>query len=167
MFKSTKTFPIAVPDLAPVAEAVMQHFRNEQFEVEGQRTLLQGWDISLHKGGVFKAVLGLKTALKIQIETVGNDTRVEAGIGIFGQQAVPMMISMLLFWPVLATQIWGMVEQSKLDKEAIDTVGRALTAQTTPATATQPGPSTNGFCHDCGAALAGAPKFCPECGVKL
>lgn len=162
IFKSSKTIPIVVPDLAPIAETVMQHFRDQGYEVAGNRTILQGWDISLHKGGMFQAIIGTKTALKIRIEPVGSNTEIEAGIGIFGEQAIPTAISMLVFWPVLVTQIWGVVKQAKLDEEAISVAEHAITSS-----AAKPTQATAGhFCHACGHALAPGAKFCSECGEK-
>lgn len=51
----------------------------------------------------------MKTALKVNIIPNGNYIQITAGVGIFGQQAIPTVISMLFFWPVLITQISGMV----------------------------------------------------------
>jgi hypothetical protein len=64
-FESFQSFPIVVPDLAPVAQDVMQHFALQGFEVKGEQSITRGWDISIHRGGNFKAVCGMKTALKI------------------------------------------------------------------------------------------------------
>jgi hypothetical protein len=163
VFKSSKTFDTTVPDLAPVAHAVMDHFRGKGFEVAGHRTILQGWDIDIHKGGAFQAVVGLKTALKIRIETAGASTKVEAGVGIFGQEAIPTAISMIVFWPVLVTQIWGIVQQSKLDEEALEAVAKALQAPDGGAAMAK----APRFCHECRAGLAATGKFCSECGAKM
>jgi hypothetical protein len=167
IFKASKEFEITVPDLGPVAEAVMQHFREHGYEVSGERTLLQGWDISLHKGNAFHAVLGLQSALKIQIETAGTITQVRVGIGIFGQQAIPTAISMLVFWPVLVTQMWGLVTQARLDQEAMDVVEQELkrhAAEISPATA---GGAQHSFCTVCGGHLSAGMRFCPQCGIAL
>jgi hypothetical protein len=164
IFKASKEFGITVPDLEPVAEAVMQHFREQGYDVSGDRTLLQGWDISLHKGSAFKAVLGLQSALKIQIETAGTVTQVRVGIGIFGQQAIPTAISMLVFWPVLVTQIWGIVSQARLDQEAIDEVGRELERCAGTSSNYTTGGSHPLFCTACGGQLSAGMRFCPHCG---
>ncbi|MCS2523166.1 hypothetical protein NXV02_03315 [Bacteroides ovatus] len=70
----------------------------EQFEVQIDNLLSGGVDISISKGGLFKAVLGLKSALKVSLIPKDNAIAFEAGIGIFGQQAIPTIISMLFFW---------------------------------------------------------------------
>ena len=54
-------------------------------------------DISITKGGLFKAVLGMKTALKVTLLPQGTEVSFEAGVGIWKQQAVPTIISMLIF----------------------------------------------------------------------
>ncbi|HEX8692216.1 MAG TPA: zinc ribbon domain-containing protein [Longimicrobium sp.] len=125
-FQSSRFFPISPPDLKPVGGDVLREFRGRGFEVKGEQGLTGGWFISIHKGGTFKAVVGMKTALNIKIEPVDGGTQVDAGIGIFGQQAIPTLITSLVFWPVLITQIAGMVQSAKLDDEAIQIVEAAL-----------------------------------------
>jgi hypothetical protein len=176
-FKSFRMFPMIVPDLALVANEVAQYFERQGFEVTSQPTVTHGWDISITKGGVFKAVLGLKTALKINIEPAGTMTNASAGIGIFGSQAIPTAITLLLFWPVLITQIWGMVQNSKLDEEAMQAIEASLRVhsssregQENPVAignaATMVANATR-FCTECGAPLSVGSRFCANCGVKV
>ena len=73
--------------------------------------------VSIRKGGTFKAIIGMKTALNIKIEPVANGTTVDAGVGTFGQQAVPTAITLLIFWPVIIAQVWNMAQEAKLDEE--------------------------------------------------
>jgi hypothetical protein len=174
-FKSEREFNLVVPDLAPVVKDVTEHFQVQGFEVVSERTVTGGWHISITKGGVFKAVVGLKSAMKIELETSGNKTLAKAGVGIFGQQAVPFAISMLVFWPVLITQIWGMVQSSKLDEEAmlaiqtsLKTHGRETQPSAEPGQPAAPEAAAgNIFCTDCGAALPAQARFCPGCGHQL
>jgi hypothetical protein len=167
VFKTSKVFPVTVADLSPVAEAVMYHFQRQGFEVESTRTLTSGFDIGVRKGGVFKAVLGLRTSLKIHIERTGNSTVAEAGIGIFGQQAVPTAISMLIFWPVLVTQIWGIVKQAHLDDEAMSVIENTLATIAPPVLPTTNTVAIATFCSTCGAMPSQGAKFCPACGARL
>ena len=85
-----------------------------------------GVQVSIRKGGTFKAIIGMKTALNVRIEPVANGTTVEAGVGIFGQQAIPTAITLLVFWPVIIAQVWNMAQESKLDEEALESPKRAL-----------------------------------------
>ena len=169
VFKSARFIPARVADLAPVAAELEKHFQAQEFEVHKEATLAGGWRVDISKGGIFKAVLGMKSALAVEIEPSGAGTQVKAGIGILGQQAIPMAISMLIFWPVLVTQIWGMVHQANLDDEALDIVERSMATygQTTAKSSWASEPSAGKFCTRCGNALSGAAKFCPECGAKL
>ena len=68
----------------------------------------------------------MKTALNIKIEPQSNGTRIEAGVGIFGQQAIPTAITLLVFWPVLVAQVWNMAQEAKLDEEALGVVEESL-----------------------------------------
>ena len=95
----------------------------------------------------------------------------DANVGIYGQQAIPTVISMLFFWPVLITQIWGLVEQSSLDDRALALAEQAIAVGSTSSASTSSFTSTftdnHKFCTNCGAKLDGASKFCSNCGTKL
>jgi hypothetical protein len=132
-FNSTKTFPYSVEDIAPVARDVMDHFEEQDFEVTETNLPMGGAQVSIRKGGTFKAIIGMKSALNIKIEPVSNGTTVEAGVGIFGQQAVPTAITVLVFWPVLIAQVWNMAHESKLDEEALDVAEESLKAHSSTA----------------------------------
>ena len=157
---ATKKILQGNPSLIPViAEQIKTEFAAEQFEVQIDNLLSGGVDISISKGGLFKAVLGLKSALKVSLIPKDNAIAFEAGIGIFGQQAIPTIISMLFFWPVLITQIWGIVQQSKLDDKALEIAEEVLTLNL----------DINGmvFCTNCGYRNIKGAKFCSECGQAL
>jgi hypothetical protein len=127
-FNSTKTFPYFVEDVAPVAQDVMRHFESQDYEVTETNIPTGGVQVSIRKGGTFKAIIGLKTALNIKIEPVANGTTVDAGVGIFGQQAIPTAITLLVFWPVLVAQVWNMAQESNLDDEALRVAEESLKA---------------------------------------
>jgi len=84
--------------------------------------------VSIRRGGIFKAIIGLKTALNVRIEPVANGTKVEAGVGIFGQQAIPTAVTLLVFWPVILAQVWNMAQEAKLDEEALGVAEQSLKA---------------------------------------
>jgi acyl carrier protein phosphodiesterase len=132
-FNSTKTFPYSVEDVAPVAQDVMDHFKEQDYEVTETNLPMGGVQVSIRKGGTFKAIIGMKTALNIKIEPVANGTTVEAGVGIFGQQAIPTAITLLVFWPVIIAQVWNMAHESNLDDEALDVAEESLKAHSSKA----------------------------------
>ncbi len=115
--------PSVVPSLASHLET---YFKEQGYETFSESVVNGGYDISISKGGVFKAVLGMKTALKISLKPIPDGVHFKADVGIFGQQVIPLVIGIFFFWPVLVTQIWGLVQQSKLDDEALATVMEAL-----------------------------------------
>lgn len=166
--------------LIPVmAKALEEGFRFDGFDVASTSLISGGYDISITKGNIFKAVLGMKTALKVTLMPHSSGILFEANVGIFGQQAIPTVISMFFLWPVLITQIWGMVEQSKLDDKALsickDTLLRSMvSSQPSSASSFYSAPnassasqSSTRFCTQCGAKISSTAKFCPECGAKL
>ena len=133
-FNSSRTVPYIVEDLAPVAQDVMRHFEQQDFEVTETHIPTGGVQVSIRRGGIFKAVVGLRSALNIRIEPVANGTKVEAGVGIFGQQAIPTAISLLVFWPVVIAQVWNMAQEAKLDEEALGVAEESLKAHSRVAT---------------------------------
>src|SRR4029450_10848234 len=127
-FNSSKTVPYVVGDLAPVAQEVMRHFEQQDYEVTVTNIPTGGVQVSIRRGGTFKAIIGMKTALNIKIEPVANGTTIEAGVGIFGQQAIPTAITLLVFWPVILAQVWNMAQEAKLDEEALRVAEQSLKA---------------------------------------
>jgi hypothetical protein len=125
-FNSSKTVPYVVENLAPVAQEVMRHFGGQDYEVTDTPIATGGVQVSIRRGGTFKAIIGMKTALNVKIEPEANGTRVEAGVGIFGQQAIPTAITLLVFWPVIIAQVWNMAQEAKLDEEAIRVAEESL-----------------------------------------
>ena len=164
---STKKILYGSTSLIPtIANRIQEEFQRDGYEVAMDALSSGGYDISITKGGLFKAVLGMKTALKVTLLPQGSSIHFEAGVGIWGQQAIPTVISMLFFWPVLLTQIWGMVEQSKLDDKALD-IARDVIYLNSNSGATSAGPSGSKFCTNCGTQNPTSANFCSGCGRPL
>lgn len=164
---STKKILYGSTSLIPtIANRIQEEFQNDGYEVAMDALSSGGYDISITKGGVFKAVLGMKTALKVTLLPQDNNIHFEAGVGIWGQQAIPTVISMLFFWPVLITQIWGMVEQSKLDDKALE-IAKDVIYMNSNSGVTSAGPSGSKFCTNCGTQNPASANFCSGCGRAL
>ena len=164
---STKKILYGSTSLIPtIANRIQEEFQRDGYEVAMDALSSGGYDISITKGGLFKAVLGMKTALKVTLLPQGSSIHFEAGVGIWGQQAIPTVISMLFFWPVLLTQIWGMVEQSKLDDKALEIAEGVvyMNSNTGAASASSAGSK---FCTGCGTQNAESANFCSGCGKPL
>jgi hypothetical protein len=157
--KHTQVIPVNVSDLTSVAQAVALNFEGRGFDVHVTAFSQQCQEIGIHKGGTFQAIIGMKTALRIHIQSVEGGTQIEAGIGLLESQGISTAVSMLAFWPVLVTQTWGLVRQSKLDDEAIAVAVATLLAQAHAGAAR--------YCHGCGASISGAAAFCHACGARL
>jgi hypothetical protein len=178
-FKSTKILPYFTDDYTQVVTEVIEYFKAQAYEVTASKNMDESWNISISKGGTFKSILGMKSSLNVQVKNFGQGTYVEAGVGIFGQQAIPTAISMFIAWPILITQIWGLVKQANLDDEAIDCIEKSLKLHATPITSNAGAPQPNAtvsyqnmnsnfkFCSQCGAQLPSNCKFCSNCGARL
>lgn len=155
------------PSLIPsMAEQIRSAFEADGFKTQVDNLLGGGAEVSVAKGGIFKAVLGMKTALKVSLIPTGNSIAFEAGIGIFGQQAIPTVITMLIFWPVVIMQIWGMVKQSQLDDKALE-IAESFLRGDSSYTVVEPTDSSTVFCSSCGHANPQGAKFCSTCGHPL
>lgn len=167
---STKKVLNGPAQLIPtIANSIGQEFQNEGYQVNMDALSSGGYDISITKGGLFKAVLGMKTALKITLLPTDGCIQFEAGVGIWGQQAVPTIISMLFFWPVIITQISGMISQSKLDDKALAIAEDIVLSNSRSARASFTSAASGGqkFCTSCGTPNPMAANFCANCGKAV
>jgi ribosomal protein L40E len=167
---NTRKLLQASPSLIPLmVQRITEQFEADGYEVESEQLSSGGCDVSLRKGGFFKSVLGMKTALKVSLQPQGGNIMFEAGVGIFGQQIIPLAITYFIYWPVAITQIWGLVKQSKLDDKALqvvqDVIIEANAENNFENTTTQS--ANKKFCTQCGAANSSNAKFCSACGAKL
>ena len=145
-----------------MAQAIVNDFQSDGFEVKQEQLLGGGIDISLTKGDIFKSVLGMKSALKVSLRPSGNGVMFDANVGIFRQQVIPTIISLFFLWPVMITQIWGLVEQAKLDDRAL---ADAQSVVGKPAAVLPQAHSA--FCSQCGKPVPEGSRFCPYCGAQI
>ncbi len=167
-FKSTKLIATNLKNLSEVALYTKEYFANQGYTVEVEESSF-GYFISLTQGNIFKAVLGMKTALNIDVKIVTNGVFIEAKVGVFGQQLVPSLIMLFVAWPVLLTQISGLVTQAKLDDEAISVIEQGVRFyENNEVNANNKSSTVNEmFCTECGTSLPIGAKFCFSCGEKL
>ena len=114
-------------NLMEVAKSVEQNFKAKGYQVyvdQNAETTL----ISLTKGGIFSKILGLHTALNVTMYPERNGFRAIANAGIFKLQIVPSLITVLLFWPVICTQIVGIVNQAKLDDQVLNAIEETVSS---------------------------------------
>lgn len=166
----TKKTLYASPSLIPlIAQRITEEFETDGYEVNAIALGSGGYDISIRKGGFFKSVLGMKTALKVSLLPRNGNIYFEAGVGIFGQQAIPTVISMFFFWPVAITQIWGLVRQAKLDDKALEVAQDVIMSANAGNQGNTYGNQSTGknFCTQCGTPNSSTAKFCNACGSPL
>lgn len=165
VFNTQKLLAATAAQIPDMAESIRQDFQIDGYEVVVYTLANGGCDISVTKGGIFKAVLGMRSAMKITITPQFDGVLFDTHVGIFGQQAIPTVITLFFFWPVLITQIWGMVSQSKMDERALAAAERVLGDN--PPQMYSSYVVSQKFCVQCGAKITEGSKFCPECGQKL
>jgi hypothetical protein len=126
VFKSETLIPISVSDLGPVAQELAEHFKNRNYQVECAETEDQKWEVGITRGGKFKSISGLKSALKVELEPLPRGTMVRTGAGVFGKQAAVTAVTLVIWWPLAIAPVWGMIVQAGLDKEAVRVVEVSL-----------------------------------------
>lgn len=186
-FNSVRFISTSITDFSEVADMVGEQMTQQGYTYTRNDSAL-GCSFSITKGGIFKSVLGMKTALNVDMAPMAGGVNVSAKVGVFGQQVLPTLITMFVAWPVLLTQISGMVQQAKLDDEVIQKIeqcirvlensGAAGTYRGTPgmgaapfqndaAGAGQAAQQGFEFCTSCGNKVPLGSKFCNGCGAKL
>lgn len=115
-----------VSQIPAIAERIRLDFASEGYEVRIGH-LDKGHEIYITKGGLFKAALGLRSALKVTMKP-SRDGNIEfkAGVSVVRQQFVPTLVTVFVFSPIVIAQIWGMVRQSGLDEKALAIAEKAL-----------------------------------------
>lgn len=166
-FNSSRFYSAPISIAGQVVNEVTEQLRDEGYEVTSTTLLSGGADISVTKGGYFKSVVGMKSALKVVIRPENNGFSADARVGIFGQQVVPTLVSTLILWPVLFTQIWGLVRQSKLDDHVLDLIEESVKRQQYSKPQKQNGEAGFIFCTHCGNKVPEGSTFCNGCGKRL
>lgn len=161
--KVINTDPSYIPEM--VAK-ITSHFKMEGYEIDTFASDTGAYDISITKGGLFRTVSGLKTALKITLKPYIGKVSFDAGVGIFGQQLIPALITYFVAWPVILTQIWGIIQQSNLDDKALALAESVVPVASSDAKVVEP-TSISTFCPNCGSKNDSGMRFCPNCGMKL
>jgi hypothetical protein len=126
VFKSETVIPISVTDLGPVAQELAEHFKQRSYQVECTETSDRKWEVGITRGGKFKSIAGLKSAMKIELEPLPRGTMVRAGAGLFGKQAAVTAVTVVIWWPLAIAPIWGMIREAGLDNEAVRVIEVSL-----------------------------------------
>ena len=158
---SSRFFSTKLTDLSGVEMDFVRHFEGKGYTVSTEKTIT-GAVFSITKGGMFQTVVGLKTALNIDIKQADGGLNVSMQVGAFGNQILPTAITFLVAWPVIVPQIIGLVQQNKLDTEAYDVIEKAIRKYENTSVSVE-----GQFCTSCGAALEAGSVFCPHCGGRV
>jgi hypothetical protein len=126
VFKSETLIPVSVTDLGPVAEELAEHFRHRNYQVECAETEDRKWEVGITRGGKFKSISGLKSAMKVELEPLSRGTMVRTGAGVIGKQAAVTAVTLVIWWPLAIAPVWGMIVQAGLDKEAVRVIEVSL-----------------------------------------
>lgn len=162
---NTKTLLQGPPSLIPaIAGRLEQSFADCGYQTKRDNLVGGGEEVFVTKGGIFKEIVGMRTALKITLVPQDGLISFDAGIGIFGQQFIPTIITWLVAWPVMLTQIWGLVQQAELDDKALEIANAVIVENCVAYVPFEPTENDSRFCTNCGNRVAKTAKFCSNCG---
>lgn len=165
---NTKTLLQGNPTLIPaIADRIEQSFAADGYQTKRDTLISGGEEVFVTKGGFFKEILGMRTALKITLIPQNGLISFDAGIGIFGQQFIPTVITWLVAWPVMLTQIWGLVQQAELDDRALEIANTLIDENRGSSDPCEAIETDYKFCTNCGTRVANSAKFCHNCGCKF
>lgn len=163
IFYTTETL-IGRPYVVPaMSKAICDYFKSAGYEVKEDESSTGSKEISIAERGIFKTILGQKTALNISIQPTGDVIRFKAYAGIFGSQALRALITYYVWWPMIFTQIWGLIKQSHLDDKALEIAKSVLSSYNYTGQAYASG----NYCHHCGSSTPNGTRFCPHCGSQI
>ena len=111
-----------------IATAIENKFRADGYDVRIDDTYDNGKNIDISKGGLFKRVLGMRTALKVSISPCDGNIWFKTDVGIFGNQVIPTILVASGMWIILLPQIWGLVHQARLDDKVLEIAERIIYA---------------------------------------
>lgn len=165
---NTKKMLNASPALIPViADQLVKEFQADGYDVVSESLISGGADVSISKGGIFKSVIGMKTALKISLVPQNGVIKFEAGVGIFGKQIIPTLVMWYVAWPVMLTQVWGLIQQSKLDDKALEIAEKVIAEGGQPMIESNTTSVGHKFCTNCGTKNTESANSCCGCGKPL
>lgn len=149
----------APQEFIPVAcRKIKGVFEAEGFEYTIKTESFNKTVVLITKGNLVKQVVGLKQGLEITFVPEYGNISVEAKGTVIKDQAIATALSMLVARPVIIAQIIGLINQSKLDERAIETVNSALAEYNMAKPI---------FCTHCGKQVKSTDGICPECGNRL
>lgn len=126
IFKTTKLL-YGNPGLIPtIASAIEREFGSDGYDVCVDNLRDGGKEVSVTKGGLFKRVLGMRTALKIRLTPCKGKIWFKTEVGLFGNQVIPTILVLSGWSIILVPQIWGLIRQSKLDDKALAIAERII-----------------------------------------
>lgn len=157
-FTTTRNFE-ATPAFIPFAiERIRENLSGEGFEFQKKEGAFGKTVIEVTKGNLVKQIVGLRQGLEISFRPEGNRIDVTAKGIVLKNQVIAGALSYFVFWPVLISQVIGLIKQSRLDDRTMEIIADAHR------NFVRQRPS---FCPHCGSRVLGEAVHCPTCGKAL
>ncbi len=165
VFASSKVISVSPKVIDNICQSVCRRLLSEGYETAQNKLSSGNTEVSITKGNSFQAVFGLKTALKVTLTPLDDTSFLaEAGVGIFGLQAIPTVGMLFVACPILIPQIWGLIKQAELDDYVLRLLEESAQNAILPV---RKGKDGSLYCPGCGAGIDKDTKFCTVCGREV
>lgn len=161
IFKSEKQLIVDKAAVSNIMSALKEYFLQDGYDYMEEEQENEAVLISVTKGGMFHKILGMQSALKILLTPSGDGILFHAGIGFWEQQKAATIVNLFITWVVVATQVWGIVQQAHLDDKALEIAERAVQEYKDLQNNTQ-----YEYCPKCGRKVAKG-TICPKCKIVV
>ena len=178
---SYKTPGLAIEN---IADALSNWFKIGGFETQILKSPEGGFMIQARQLGTIRAVLGMSSALSVNMGFKEDTLDVEIGAANWAERAssgaatAAGTLATFGFWPAFVTAAYGSWKQSQLPAQVFKAVEEYISTGTITTT-TVPLPKTDlmdkltftlkqkTYCPSCGQPLNPNSKFCNQCGANL
>lgn len=130
--------------------------------------------IQARKGGAWRNVVGMSSALTVKLENKGRNLDVEIGAAKWIDKAGAGIFWTIVFWPVALTSVYGAYDQMKLPsrifgeiEQYVNVWNARTTMGTTPKAILQQSagiPDSMRECPHCQENISSSARFCEHCG---
>lgn len=160
-------------DLQKLGQDLAQWFQVKGFETQ----LLQGpgeaVTVQARKAGSWASISGTSAALNVMMTPQGDNLLVQTGGAKWVDKAAVGVVSLLIFWPLIALPAYGAYKQKELIDEAYQFLdsyigsGGIPMAAPVAAPAAVSAPKAQARCPSCNQPVRAGAKFCDNCGASL
>lgn len=125
----SKTFLCPTPRFSELIASTQSWLGREGFKCQKLQTEDGGTLLQIEKGGGWRKLIGMSTALNIIFHKVDNTVNVEIGAGRWIDKATTGALAYFILWPLAVTAGIGAWQQMKTPERVFEHVGTFLSSE--------------------------------------